>query len=203
LDSSPWETVHPWEAVHRPPHGPEPWDELATLPVSYGEDRVTLLVRDPRCVFAFWEVTDGGWRDAAGVLPPGPAEAELVLRVYDLTDVLRPGAGPAPPWQQPPLPKSGPAGSGRWFDYAVGSADRWYVHLPEPGRSVAAEIGARRGAAFVPIARSNVVHTPPGAPVTWEFELGWSSAALYGWCTSPAGAANPAGPLPAASPKPF
>ena len=209
------ETVHEWEAAHRPPHGREPagpgpapaaqgvqpaagaWpdDGPYELPPGYGMDRVTLLVRDPRCVFAFWEVTEAGWRDAASRLPPGNADPELVLRVFDLTDVLGPASiiGPAPPggdlaaWM-------GELGNGsRWFDYAVAGADRWYIHLPEPGRIVAAEIGARRGAAFVPIARSAVVHTPPGAAASWELELGWSSAAIAGWCFSPGRPTSPGG----------
>ncbi|REJ36043.1 MAG: hypothetical protein DIU82_05905 [Bacillota bacterium] len=219
MDTVPRQPVQEWEAARRAPPGGEPagpgatpavadgppaagaWpdDGPSELPSGYGVDRLTLLVRDPRCVFAFWEVTEGGWRDAASRLPPGNGDPELVLRVFDLTDVLGPGSviGPAPPGDYLAARINELASGGRCFDYAVAGADRWYVHLPEPGRVLAAEIGARRGAAFAPIARSALVYTPPGAAASWEMELGWSSAAIAGWCFSPTGHTSPGGWPPA------
>ncbi|MBO8141715.1 MAG: hypothetical protein H0Z37_05970, partial [Firmicutes bacterium] len=46
----------------------------------------------------------------------------------------------------------------------VAGADQCNSPLPRPGGAVAAEIGPARAQAFVPIARSNAVITPPGGP---------------------------------------
>lgn len=139
------------EEAHRPPHGGVVHAEEYPLPGAYGQDQLTLLVRDPQCVFAFWEVTPEGW-DAAVRRLPGSGPPAPVLRVYDL------GGCPhlAAHWRREDA-------RGR-AEFHVAGASSWYVHTRTPGLVLAAEIGARRGEAFVAIARSRAVATPPGRP---------------------------------------
>jgi len=136
------------------------------VPPGYGVDRLVLLVRDPQCVFAFWEVTDHGWAAAARRLPSTGETPRLTLRVHDLTSPAAAPGGEATGW-----------GPGAWVDLVVAGADRWYLHLPQPGRTVAAEIGAGTATAFVPIARSPAVTTPPGTVAEWA-EGDWITAAV-------------------------
>lgn len=155
-----------WEQVHRPPHGASSVaGERYELPYGYGNNALTLLVRDPRCVFAFWEVT--------GAPLPG---SEPVLRVYDLT-----GKNPEH-WY-----------AADYADFSVAGTSGWYVHTETPGLVLGAEIGLRRGSEFIPLARSNVVTTPPGR-VSDETDADWMSVEqLYRYVAyMPVGTSSPA-----------
>lgn len=174
-----------WQQEHRPPHGYDPSFVRAgdlpgdgRLPAAYGRDILTLLVRDPRCVFAFWELTETT-REA--VLA---RSAATVLRIYDLTDEVAGTARalaltqgvPASParraasvaalarsMSEPPAAWRA-ASAGRYVDYVVDGADNWYIHTDSSGLVLAAALGLGRGDAFVPLVFSNVVVTPPGGP---------------------------------------
>lgn len=152
------------------------------LPAGYGVNRLGLLVRDPRCVFAFWEVTAGGWEAAVRRLPPGGEPPRLVLQVRD-----RPHES-----ARATLGRGAPGVDECVREYTVAGADQWYVHLDGPGRAVAAVIGARSGSAFVPIARSPTVHTPPGTVCPQEAGEWLTIQAIYGRLAGgPAGATSP------------
>jgi len=213
-----------WEREHRPPHGPRT-DDHATYepPAAYGEDMLTLLVRDPRCVFAFWEVTRAGWEAAVRLLPHADPAPSLVLRVYDLTGHApsADGAGGrgaawdgaderephwlwadrrGPDWREADRlwadrrgPDWRPVDARGCADFDVAGAGSWYVHLETPGLVLAAEIGAKQGAAFVPIARSQPVATPPDR-VSEEEDFDWMTVQhLYRFASWPfaGGASSP------------
>jgi hypothetical protein len=108
------------------------------LPQSYDETQVTLLVRDPEWVFAFWEVS-GRDRQRNGV-----TDGNLVLRLYDVTDVEFDGTN-----------------AHSQFDIAVGGSSNWYVRVPDSDRQWLAELGrVDTDGAFTVLARSNAVATP-------------------------------------------
>lgn len=167
-----------WQQVHRPPHGAKTVvDSDYELPSNYDEDQVTLLVRDPECVFAFWEVTDAGWQRAIARLPHGDATPDLVLRVYDLD--------PTAEWD---------SAHGRGFsDFPVANTAGWYVHTDAPGLVLGAEIGAKRDGTFISIARSSAVATPPGR-VSDDTDVDWMTVEeLYRMVAQmPVGASSPA-----------
>ena len=138
------------EEAHRPPHGGVVHAEEYPLPGAYGQDQLTLLVRDPQCVFAIWEVTPEGW-DAAVRRLPGSGPPAPVLRVYDL------GGCPhlAAHWRR--------EDARGCAEFHVAGASSWYVHTRTPGLVLAAEIGARRAG----VRRHRLllaVATPPGRP---------------------------------------
>ena len=121
---------------------PEAW-EPGDLPSAYGVDRLMLLVRDPWCVFAYWEVTPGRREAALEALGAEAEGASQILRVYtegidaDATVDIE-------------LPAD------------LGSR---YVTVSSPGASCRAEIGLSSASGrFVPLIRSNTVRMPSAAP---------------------------------------
>ncbi len=111
------------------------------VPSRYGDNNVTLMVRDPQWLYAYWEVEPGETRRTAereGVDLDGSSP---VLRLYEIAD------GRAIPYRDVMLTEH---------------ADRWYVSGVTPARAYYAEVGRlTRSGRFLPLARSNRVTTPP------------------------------------------
>ncbi len=134
-------TYHSVEVRSNTPFSPE-------LPLTYGEDRAVLLVRDPWWIFAYWEVTERRRQQVAGAMRREGLNADkMVLRVYDSTD------GP-------------PVYSTSFFDIEInGFASNWYIDVGRPDRQWVVEVGFRawNGKFFV-LVRSNLVRTPRFGP---------------------------------------
>lgn len=117
------------------------------LPAAYGVTFLTLLVRDPQCIFAFWEVSADDRRHAeqyARRQCSGDGQARLVLRMYDVTN-----------------------GEKYLFDIDVTDEQSRYIFFDAPGRTYRASIGVQTEGTidcFTVIAESNTVRTPPGRP---------------------------------------
>lgn len=113
-------------------------------PVSYADNRLVMMVRDPWMVFTYWEVAPGHeFLVKKAIEEGGSRPARYVLRVYDVTERAFEGDIPQ-----------------RYFDINIdGLVGNWYVHV-EPLRSWQSEIGilAENGGFFC-LARSNVVST--------------------------------------------
>ena len=76
------------------PPGPCPAPETPPLPEDYGENRLTLMTRDPWLLFAYWEITPRSLKRA--FRRAKDASAQLVLRLYEMAspfftvrDILR------------------------------------------------------------------------------------------------------------------
>ena len=138
-----------------PPSGPSqipsPWsEEQFSIPSGYGDTRITLMVKDPWWLFAYWEVSPPTERAVRSqLLPHEIADLQTVLRVYDVTDVEFP---------------SQPAHHA--FDISLsGLASNWYIHTNAPNRSFLVEIGLLTAAGrFLLLARSNRVTAPRFGP---------------------------------------
>lgn len=111
------------------------------LPSSYGKDRLVILVRDPRWIYAYWELSRKNYGELLG--------APKVLRVYDVTQIIFTGAN-----------------AHKFFDIGISAqADNWYIHTGEPGRSWCVELGVKESdGKFVPLLRSNTVTAPQEEP---------------------------------------
>lgn len=113
----------------------------------YGEDRLYLLVRDPRSVLAVWELT-----------PELHARAQAQAREsggglrYRILIERRPDAR-APHYVSVTVE----------LPDALGG-DRWYVKLPQPGGECRALLGVSRSGEFEPLLHSSWVPVPPDGP---------------------------------------
>jgi hypothetical protein len=142
-----------------------PMPETEDLPLSYDEDRIALLVRDPYWVHVYWDITRKTLARAQDALGERWHEARSILRVYDVTGVDFDGTN-----------------ANSYFDIEItGGASNWYVNVHVPNRAYCVEIGLLSVTGeFIVLARSNVATTPRDVPsdVTdeewmipdWEFE---------------------------------
>jgi hypothetical protein len=126
--------------------GPQPHEavtEPTTLPASYNDNHIVLLVRDPHWLYAYWDFNGEHFSKAQNQL--GSSDATLILRVFDVTYVEFNGAN-------------------AWSSVDVELtpfATNWYVSVPQADAAYCAEIGYRsRDNQFVSLGRSNVVTTP-------------------------------------------
>lgn len=119
------------------------------LPNEYGKDRITIQVRDPRWIYAYWEITPKTWEKFQQKLGNSFSSAKRVLRVYDVSFIHFNGAN-----------------AHSFFDIEVGNdAKNWYIDTNAPGRSWCVDYGLRLpGGEFFTIVRSNVVQTPLDGP---------------------------------------
>ncbi len=119
-----------------PPPQPAFVDRGAPIPLHYGQDRVTLLVRDPNSLFVFWEL-EGPRRGEIAREHGGDIfrRSSWVLRVHN-------DAEAAP--QDVPV---------------VIDGCNWYLSVADD-RGYVVEIGLRTDGRFITVARSNHVRTP-------------------------------------------
>lgn len=138
---------------------PEPWTplrETGALPERYGVDEVVAMPTAPQRGYAYWELGGG----AEQRLPPQVlADSRRELRVYDLT-----------------------GGGAVCARYEIGDLHgHWWLNLPDAGHEYAVEIGRADGAGrWWALARSEVLHTPPGVAAGTAAQLGlaWSPGAV-------------------------
>jgi hypothetical protein len=116
----------------------------------YGEDRLYLLVRDPRSVLAVWELTP-----ALHARAQARARERGHLLRYRIVIERRPVA------------VSGAACAAVDLPDALGG-ERWYVRLPQSGGECRALLGISLGQDFEPLLHSSWVSVPPDGPCAEE-----------------------------------
>lgn len=121
----------------------------AELPSGYGEDKITLLARDPRWVYAYWETTPFGLDRARREVGEEFNHARMALRVYDVTGIKFTGSN-----------------ARGFFDISINEyANSWYIETAKAGRTFCVDLGyLLPSGRFVIIARSNAVYTPIEGP---------------------------------------
>lgn len=129
------------------PESPE-LDEDFAYPETYGENAITLMVRDPYWLFTYWEFAPELRAELAGRIGEEALLASrLVLRVYDVTGV-----------------DPDHANEYRDIDIAPG-ARNWYINVMRVEREYCVDVGLiTPDGEFVVIARSNRVALPPVGP---------------------------------------
>jgi len=125
---------------------PQPSFESTDLPDLQARTHCVLIPRDPNYIYAYWNYAQGdidGLRDQLKFEGGG---SQLILRVYDITLVKFNGSNANHAW-----------------DLDVGYSIRnWYIHVWQDNAEYCAELGLRYGEnSFIPLARSNIVNTPP------------------------------------------
>ncbi|MBX3728805.1 MAG: DUF4912 domain-containing protein [Candidatus Sumerlaeia bacterium] len=127
--------------------------EIPELPESYGETRLSVLIRDAEWVFVYWEIAEAT-RQAMGLTAPS---VPLKLRLYDVTGL---GADRSRAHSRVDIPVT---------DYT----NSWYVHIGSPGREYLIELGAvGDGGVFRAIVRSSVF-SMPAHRLSDDFEWTW------------------------------
>ncbi len=123
--------------------------DAGELPWSYGEDRVTAIVRDPDSAYLYWEVTDEGIASARSRLGQAGQHGWCNVRVYDTTGREFDGTN-----------------ANDYFDIHVDRTDReYYVMIRRPSSAMHVEIGVKTHEGyFQPICRSGRVDFPRNAP---------------------------------------
>ena len=118
---------------------------IPELPDSYGDNRIVLMVRDPEWLFAYWEIRKDAMDSVLNTLGSMAHGAKIVLRVYDVTDIIFNGNN-----------------AHKYFDIEVtGGARSWYIHVGEPNSSFCVYIGLLTpNGTFRTLSRSNTVRTP-------------------------------------------
>lgn len=146
-------------AVERAKNGltpsPEAWEDPKALPSGYGSTRLTLMPINPYRIHAYWEIALADLESARHSLGEGAESATTVLRVHDVTGINFDGTN-----------------ARHMFDVEVGGAANWYLTLWSANRSYVGDLGLRApGGHFVPLVRSNIVHTPGLVPSDRREEL--------------------------------
>lgn len=137
--------IYPEGVAPQPQEAKVGVEEKIEIPSRYGEDRLTLLVRDPWWIFAYWEVTPRTWEDARRRIGR-EVPLKQVLRVYDITGIE----------------EFTGENANSFFDIELTPfADNWYINVGVPDRSYCVELGFKTpGGSFYRILRSNTVRTP-------------------------------------------
>jgi len=119
------------------------------LPWSYGENRVTAIVRDPDSAYLYWEITDEAVAAARDRLGPAGAGGWCNLRVYDTTGRDFDGTN-----------------AHDYFDIRIDRNDReYFLMIRRPTSTMHVEIGVKSVEGyFQPIARSGRAEFPRNDP---------------------------------------
>lgn len=114
-------------------------------PERYNDDRIVLLVRDPFCIFSYWDLHGDTPKRVSQKHRVDAGSCEIVLRVYDVTGKEFNGRN-----------------GNSYFDISVGTtAGNWYIKVPHDDRFYCVEIGLRDSEGnFYPMARSNIIPVP-------------------------------------------
>jgi hypothetical protein len=158
--------------------------DAGELPWTYGEDRITAMVRDPESAYVYWELTDEGIAGARRRLGAAGAHGWCNLRVYDTTGRDFDGVN-----------------ANDYFDIGIDRRDRdYFLMIRRPGSSMHVEVGiSTHEGYFQPIARSGRADFPRSGPSP-NTQLDWMTVTSEGGppCIAPCRSryAGPAPPLP-------
>lgn len=110
--------------------------ESLEIPANYNIDRIRALVRDPRWIFTYWEITDSTFRELERKFEKDWQSCRMILRVYDRSQ-------------------------DSYFDITLTEGARnWYIQVSPEGRYQIAVGVLTPGGGFFEIILSNIVETP-------------------------------------------
>lgn len=112
------------------------------IPQRYGDNRVTLMVRDPWTIYSYWEINkdvENSVREQ--IARAGLTASKSVLRVSEVYEGSKERVA---------------------FNVTLKNwSDSWYLHVGDPGKTWVAEVGIEcETGEFFCLAKSNLVSTP-------------------------------------------
>lgn len=116
-----------------------------SLPSNYNSTNLTLIVRDPHWIYAYWEIAPKAIEELRQQIGDQVNHAVYVLRLYEISFIDFNGSN-----------------ANHYFDMDVGPfTNSWYINLWTDNGAYCAELGLRTSdGKFYKIARSNYIHTP-------------------------------------------
>jgi len=126
------------------------------LPKEYGQDKIIVLVRDPRWIYTYWEIAQNTFDGLKKQLGDKFYSAKIVLRVYDITNISFDGTN-----------------ARSSFDVSINEyTNNCYIETSAPGESFCVDLGyLLPDGKFLTIVRSNLVRMPSeGASDTTDEE---------------------------------
>lgn len=124
----------------------------ADLPVPYDKTYITVMIRDPYCIYCYWEISPGTIENVKKKAPSG----ETVLRIFDITGIVFNGTN-----------------AHRFFDIPIESMlGSKYITMSEPNKTICIELGLRSCETFTCCARSRCI-TTPRASVSETIDADW------------------------------
>jgi len=118
--------------------------KISELPDNYGDNRFVLMVRDPLCLFGYWEIQQGKIDNFLNSLYTLAYDARFTLRLYDITNLIFDGKN-----------------ANSYMDIEItGGAQSWYIHVNEPDKNFCADLGFfTSDGIYHTLIRSNTVAT--------------------------------------------
>jgi hypothetical protein len=137
--------------------------ESFELPVLKPRTHCVLIPRDPYSIFVYWNYTEKDIDQFRRQLEPKGEGAQLILRIYEITNVHFDGKNANQVW-----------------DIEVGySVKNWYIQVDANNAEYCVELGGRgRDHHFMPLVRSNTVRTPPRS-ASIRKDLIWQDIKFY------------------------
>lgn len=116
-----------------------------SLPSNYNSTNLTLIVRDPHWIYAYWEIAPKAIEELRQQIGDQVNHAAYVLRLYEISFIDFNGTN-----------------ANHYFDMDVGPfTNSWYINLWTDNGAYCAELGLRTpDGKFYKIVRSNYIHTP-------------------------------------------
>ncbi len=123
---------------------PRPSRQETEIPQRYNDNKIVLLARDPYWCYAYWDISPDFMGEKAKEAGKS-GNYDLVLRVYDVTDIVFNGGN-----------------AHKFIDIKVsGDSNNWYINVWASDRSYIVDLGFKTSdGRFILIARSNAVSTP-------------------------------------------
>ncbi len=129
------------------PPQPAAKPEMPVIPWYYGKDRMTLMVRDPNWIFAYWEISAAKQNEFSNQYGHDAWNNSLsILRVYDITGVE----------------DFNGTNANDFTDISIhDTVDSWHIDVARPNSSFCVDLGRLfPDGTFITLLRSNIVKTP-------------------------------------------
>ncbi len=121
--------------------------DMPVIPWNYGKDRITLMVRDPNWIFAYWEISAAKQQEFSSNFGQDAwNNSRSVLRVYDITGVE----------------SFNGMNANDFTDISIGEyVDNWHIDMERPNSTFCVDLGRLfLDGTFITLLRSNIVQTP-------------------------------------------
>ena len=128
------------------------------MPDKYNKDMLHLLVKDPNCLFIYWEISDRKKRMVMRHFSTDWKDIPKIIRLYVTENQIFNDSHPH-----------------AFDDFFTAETDSCYIHHLKPNTGYIVDYGIKnRNDQFIPLMRSNLVETPRNTPYSEKEEFNHS-----------------------------